>query len=1048
MPTEANINTVSLYSETAKVFYPYTTSTAYINPYSSDRMGGELITEYNQRNALNTLCKKDMHFEDFAEAIKTHLLDVFGEDDTTAEPDPTTGEYPRKGAGLYSFVDERYTDTSVWHADVYATGVRDEHDFDITYAAGYVYIKPGKAMINGYNIDSDAEIKIDLHDMVTMNDIDDVKNRSEQLSSPKIVSKFVKLALMYVTDGAHDERLNPPVNGTYKAVALVVDDVLLRENELLLGVITVSDYRAVEIMLNPLKTRILPLDVVAGAEGYDELVNTAGMEDGFIYGLTKNTEHHITDITNKLWLDRGSNLAKLLRGLEADPEPASVDTPRNTRAVITTVGLNGGAGNSSSALRQSLGTFPLIDWYQAYALEGDANATFELRKLYYPFAYCDDTVINKSLVDPPSIDAPKQYTYTDRDYPEIHGRTGKSGFITGQQVFMLEQAYAHAKNPTDAGIQYGPFMTVEDAKNWFASHGDREYKLGDYFWVLNDEIKGVTADYGEVYGEVTGSVAGTVSGTVSGTATVNGTVTGNVSGTVTGTTEEQVTVTGTVTGEISGDAVGTGSIASAPVTGNVSGTASGTVTGKWSNFVQHVSTRYSCVYSGPGTSGTNKGVKAIASLVSYVGNTMPPEPIGTYTLVSDNGHAWFALQAAERGFSVPATASSFGLVKAAREGDTSATIRDVVINASTGRLNISTALYNAILSDGFDVVAETVPDQVLEPGDSLEPYCNKRYARDGFKFILKGLASKWETLDDSLKTLKNIRGHIIIDYSGTITDTDPFEVDDSYAGGTVFNLNNVDYVTLLGNNSQTAGHVPTSSVKFSFSHCIVDNPFFENIGSWKASSFLSGSNTIELNNPWMSVDKIFSKNDYINNKLYARFSSVTIGENGISSAMMDMWIQYENTQSDSRSVDYCWHSLEAINFPPLMYEFDEEEGGSSVTTGNINMSTIQYIPSELSMKIGATAGVHEVLPAQNEATQNYIVSGNLLATVDWSYNTRYGVDNAPAEKLYLNLYMKNSSGDSMQKISNLKFRVPVQISRMSDNSSVWYVDYKSLYPSP
>ena len=173
-----------------------------------------------------------------------------------------------------------------------------------------------------------------------------------------------------------------------------------------------------------------------------------------------------------------------------------------------------------------------------------------------------------------------------------------------------------------------------------------------------------------------------------------------------------------------------------------------------------------------------------------------------------------------------------------------------------------------------------------------------------------------------------------------------------------------------------------------------------------------------------------------------------MSENGISSAMMDMWIQYENTQSDSRSVDYCWHSQEAINFPPLMYEFYNEEGGSSVTTGNINMSTIQYIPRELSMKIGATAGVHEVLSAQNEAKQNYIVSGNLLATVDWSYNTRYGVDNAPAEKLYLNLYMKNSSGDAMQKISNLKFRVPVQISRMSDNSSVWYVDYKLLYPSP
>ena len=59
MPTTS---TTSLCDSDDRVFYPFTTENAYINPYSSDRIGGELITEYNQRNAFNTICKKDMNY--------------------------------------------------------------------------------------------------------------------------------------------------------------------------------------------------------------------------------------------------------------------------------------------------------------------------------------------------------------------------------------------------------------------------------------------------------------------------------------------------------------------------------------------------------------------------------------------------------------------------------------------------------------------------------------------------------------------------------------------------------------------------------------------------------------------------------------------------------------------------------------------------------------------------------------------------------------------------------------------------------------------------
>ena len=75
MPTTS---TTSLYDSDDRVFYPFTTENAYINPYSSDRIGGELITEYNQRNALNTICKKDMNYKSMLSLLK-HVLMLYSE---------------------------------------------------------------------------------------------------------------------------------------------------------------------------------------------------------------------------------------------------------------------------------------------------------------------------------------------------------------------------------------------------------------------------------------------------------------------------------------------------------------------------------------------------------------------------------------------------------------------------------------------------------------------------------------------------------------------------------------------------------------------------------------------------------------------------------------------------------------------------------------------------------------------------------------------------------------------------------------------------------
>lgn len=1062
MPDTVTTSTTSLYDSTAKVFYPYTATTAYIHPYSSDRAGGELITEYNQRNALNTICKKTMDLWSYASSIESELDETFGavvESSVSPEADPATNNTEKKSAGLYSFVNTWYVNRARWKATVYATGVQDEHDFDIVCNGNILYIKPGKAMIMGYNIESTVEVQLPLSEVLTTEDILDVKNRPQQ-NPPNnaIVTKFVKLVLMYTENGPHDERLNPPADGTYMSVAIVVNDELLADagNELLLGTLTLSEQHQTYYTNNPLKTRILPLDSIAGAEGYDELINTANMQNGSIYGLTKDTAHHITDITSKLWLDSGANIAKLLRALSAQPETATTDYHKNTRGVIVTQGANQSSGDSSPAIKQALnGDYPSFSWYQAYAKENDANATIELRKQHYPFGYCDSGYMFKEPIPPPEGSTTYHYEYSAQEYPELDNITGACGFITPQQAYMLERVYATSRSV--GGRQFGPFISVDEAVVWFRDHFEVEYYEGDYFWVINDVLKYsstvsstdntgtaqltrngsvfVKTDPVSIAGTIAGNVTGTVTGTVAGTSNV----TGNITGEVTSTHEA---VTGTIT-------EGTASIADATVTGNVTGTASGNVNGTLTDFDMNVSTRYVCVYAGDAPTG-NKGVKMIVRGIDYDyvdAVRTPRDKYGDGHTVSTAGDAWFALQAVERGYGITASANTYGLVKTGTGND----LRDVVKDPATYSLRITDDLYKLITDNCYTALTEYEKTLMGDTGTVMEEltrYWNKTITpsndvdSDTITFKLLGKASVWENAADIYKTLKRIRPHVIIDYSELV-------VDNAYQGGIIFNCIDIDYVTLRGDNRESNSngvHTPTAPLKLGFDHCVVDTPFFENIGYWKSSSFTSGSNTIELDNPWMIVDKIFTKNDYINNKLYTRFSSVTMGEKGISSAMMDMWIQYENIQPNSNSVDRCLTSIVRVDFPPLMYEFANYADGSvTTTTQNVNLATIQKIPSEICMKIGATAGVHEVLQTNNIDTQQYQVSGNLLATVDWSYNTHFDLDSTPDEPLYLNLYMKNSSGDPLQKISNLKFRVPVQVTRIDDNSSVKYADFKYIF---
>ena len=132
----------------------------------------------------------------------------------------------------------------------------------------------------------------------------------------------------------------------------------------------------------------------------------------------------------------------------------------------------------------------------------------------------------------------------------------------------------------------------------------------------------------------------------------------------------------------------------------------------------------------------------------------------------------------------------------------------------------------------------------------------------------------------------------------------------------------------------------------------------------------------------------------------------------------------------------------------MFFEFlttTTEESDDSTTTKTdtvVNMSTIQRLSEDYNLKIGGTAGVHEIW---NKSNSEYQTSGNFLATVDWEWNGNPGVDSSPAGTLHFNLLMNNSSGDVSQKFSNVRFRVPVQVMRVDDNSFSDAVDYAALY---
>lgn len=1119
-------------------FLVYSSNNSYITPYSSDTHGGELITEFNQRAALNTLLKREVDMSDYAESVAAAVDEFVGQDVVV---DDTTGQTEKSGPGLNSFEKTSLREKMGWVVTAYATGTRDADDFHLGMNSdGRITVSAGVALVYGYYVESTAEVTFQRSDAFTVGDIANVANNEGQIPTNPCMTRFIKLAVQYTAPehSKHDERLIPPLNGVYQGAAIVINEELPFGNELLLGTITIDSEGRAMITENPYKTRMVPLDTVEGAEDYPNLLTAP--EDDHIYGIKfgemggseDGETTNLIDIDKWLWIAFDSNLGKLLRSMSTNADTAGNSDDKPTRGIIvsdqTPYTANDPVVDEFNCLQRidarSGSQFARMSWHQAQTPPKTGADSIDHRALF--FQYAMSGIAGSSLIFEkrvPAKDGTVMKPFYDVNvYPCLNGLNGTDGIVTYQQLAMLElmfDDYVHRQADGYArGRQYGPFLTLSDARGWFERHKPA-IQFGDYFWVINDtaeaggtEANTTTSGY-ELQNIVTNY--GTVSGTVSGTAKQSK-LEVPVSGSFTGTAhpESDPDETLNIEGEINGKGQGT-----------INATVTGTVNGTLDSFTQNVSSRYTCryhkthaqgetgswrfahavmleenSYSGSFTSLTlQPDIRPGSLLISPIPNhpvltddstsisggiydnkygkimTLMSEgggdvevQVGTinyatgvitglqtestatisyflstdrssYVLLDPEGESQsfqdtsstpqsvlFTVEAVERGFAVPATSTTFGVVKVGPGSNLS----DVIVDPTTQRLRITDLLLSLIKGGGFS----EYPDEtiVISPGVDLTQYAYRRYS-GGVVFKMEGNASEWRANLDTTGMLAHIRGNITLDFSEVVEDGNRTD-------GLLLHLVDLDHVKLVGDNVATTEHVSTETLLFGVDHCVVDKYFFTNIGEWKYSQFISGGNTLELDLPWMEVTDVFTSSG-IDNSLMCKFSSVTMGEEGVCAAQMDIWVKHAGWKDYSGNIDRMWSSSAYLKYPPLFFEHDLSEDGSQLST--INKHTIQYIPDNLNLKISGTSGVHQ---AYDENNSEYVPSGNLLVNLNWEYNGNPTVADEPGGKIYLNLYMKNASpDDKKQNFSNLRFRANVQVIRLDNNGMSESVSYAELY---
>lgn len=1009
------------------IFQLYGTYNAYIEPYSSSTDGGELITEFNQRAQLNLLGYRDINLNEAR--LDSQLAAI-----------PTTMATNIKASWGSKTTPENFIYQS------YLSGTKDTESFKLSQepTEAKLNIAAGEALIYGYYVHGLGEVTIPLNDLISASDM------LPDMDDNEVVTRYIKLQMTVTIapHNMHDERLVPPLKALYEGFAVVCDNELPKNNQLLLGTISRTVSGSYIILNNPLKTELIDKTRLMNSDLWSEIVMVPDDDGENIYAIQKGgtdggdeSDDAVTNLVNineYIWLAYSSSLGKYLRNMSKVPDDAG--KPNNTNPLLGMM-----VGYTST------GT-PTTKVSSHYATAGNTLMRLGFYDEDKPHPYLAYRVLKDGQKAPDCYEeeyVPLPFaSYTGQaTNAEITVNNGRAGIVSPETKYKIDQLWDD-RDSIMGGVQFGPFESVAEAVSYFNSDvfleqvtqgyklvsssgsghyewtSGRRYELNSfglidqnwrpkaYFWVLNDTITiDSSSDAGQTlfsnFGQATATYTATTSGDV--TAKFNATslsgplkftspsatttITGNFSGTmeVEGDGDQTVDVAGT----LSTDALTTASDTGATTTfevelgdiqGQATGKGSGTLTYNFTEFTQNVSARY------------------IINPNKYKGSTTKPSTAVTQTNFVSPGkrnqaNAYFVQQAVLRGFACPATDSHYGFL---RPSSTASTDPAAVINdPSTNQLRLGTVGSMMLQNGGWKLSNETA--FYLNPEDTaVFENLEGLWFVNGCTLYLRGTG--WNA--DTLPTIHRMKGDIKVDISEA-----GFE--DGVAALVTFE--DVNDITII-NTSGSKGKINVTS-------CTVTTHNFNNINRWVNSKFDSGSNVATLDNSWVTVDNVF-KSDGTDNSLQTRFATFTRGEYGITSAELDIWIKYADWTKPRTEEALSWQSLQQLHFPPLLLKLTD--------TGNVAES--QIIPTDLNAKVSGTGGTHRTWDSN---TSSYVLTGNWISTVDWE----------DGDFLSVNARMLSPDTDKFHGVYDLRFRALVQFTQADDmmESSIDYGAIEHLY---
>lgn len=690
--------------------FPYYSSVnSYIEPYSSAKDGGELVTEFNQRAPINVVGWK--------------LIDLTG---SGIWFDPAKKQSSLEPGQYYSWM----------------SGTRDEDSLKLSIVNSNMRVAPGEALVCGYYGDFLQELLIPTDEIISISEMG--TNKPDDY----VLTRYVKLQVVTTEsqNNRHDERLVPPLGDQYLGIEIIVDDALPQLNQLLLGTISRDVNGRFAVVNNPWKSRFISIKHIAGAENYDNLI--VAPDDNSIYGVLKggkdgkNESDPDSKITNLFninqwtWLPYNSVLGKFLRNLAKEPDdtgkPGGIPGSDDVEMLGTLVGW---ATNPSAnkLIRLELNDHEaggdIAKPYLTYRVltQGEKQADcYQIEKVRLPFA------------------SYSRHTIPD-DVPPTSG-SGRlssrvSGMMTPETLWQIDQLWSD-RDSMNTGRQFGPFLNRNEASNWLSSHTltkeqfatasaqDKENKLqlqkGDYYWVLSDTVENdanpgnLSVDYGTVSGTYTATTNGEVTASF-GSIDLSGST---IDATATGTARSGSTEISFVSDDV--EITPTSSLPVSSVSGTATGTGTGTAVTKLTNFVQNVSARY--VY-------------------------LPDKDDSNYP---DGRYIW-CKQAVLRGYASPATPQNYGFV---RPSD-GTSIGDVINDTAKNQLRLDDVGLQLLKNGGWkystDTAIELTPDNEAKFAELESTW----FLSDSVTIVLKG--TDWDS--SSLPSIHRLRGNIVLDFS-------------------------------------------------------------------------------------------------------------------------------------------------------------------------------------------------------------------------------------------------------------------------------------------